>query len=199
MKKRDKKKKEIITKAVVYEQLQLDAIEGKLTNNFKFFERKVRRWYSKNFSTPLHETFNLAWDDILLHYYESALEDRDYNEIYEAAIEYIPELQRAREEEDEELNRELEAEQEETLARKRQREEASGSKGEVGHNKVEENGSVQGETSKDTQETKERASEKARNSRGGAGVSEGVPEEQSLKNKPQELNLSFEDEDPEES
>lgn len=107
----------------IYELIQLKAIESILTNNLEYFERKVRRWYSKTFSTPLKETFKIPWAEVLLHYYESVLEEKDYNEVYElAASEYIPELAKEREIQDKEFEKYLIEEQKQNLEDKAKRE-----------------------------------------------------------------------------
>ena len=40
-----------------------------------YFYRKICRWYSREFSTPLHEVEKLPITDVLTHYYESHYED----------------------------------------------------------------------------------------------------------------------------
>ena len=106
----------------VYESIQLEAIEGFLLKSFEFFERKVRRWYSKNFSTPLKDTHHIPWEEILLNYYEDAIDSRDYNEILEMAMsDYIPEFAKIKEIEDAEFDRELEEEQKQTIKKKAQK------------------------------------------------------------------------------
>ena len=87
----------------------LKAIENKLLNTDAFFERKIRRWYSKNFYTPLHEVLKLPWLFILRNYYESMIEDLEYDKVYDMAVkEYIEELANEIELEDEEFARQLE-------------------------------------------------------------------------------------------
>jgi hypothetical protein len=114
-----KKKGTIKTTDSVYLPLQVEAIFNALTNNPAFFERKVRRWYSKNFNTPLQDTFSLPWDEILIHYYESTLEDRSFNELYDIAIDnYLPEFVNRREEEAAAFAESLVKEQQETLKKK---------------------------------------------------------------------------------
>ncbi len=47
------------------------------TSSNAYALRKVLRWYSKTFATPLHVVETLPVDDILQHYYESLYEDMD--------------------------------------------------------------------------------------------------------------------------
>lgn len=115
-----KKKKKLYSKQSVYQSLQVEAIYNALTSNPAFFERKVRRWFSKNFNTPLPDTFKLPWDEILIHYYESTLEDRNHNELFDLAMDnYLPEFVNRKEEQDEAFAQSLIDEQELTLSKKR--------------------------------------------------------------------------------
>lgn len=106
----------------IYEILQNQALADKLTQNEMYFYRKICRWYSEKFHTPLHEVMEgsvVMWNDILKHYYESQLENMTHNEIYELAItEYLPEFADEFEKDNEEFAKELIAEQKRTLAKK---------------------------------------------------------------------------------
>lgn len=95
---------------------QLLAIEGILENTPEFFERKVRRWFSKEHSTPYLDTFKIPWDELLLHYYESSLSKRTYNEVFDIAVEeYLPEFINKEEQELEEFAKSLLNEQKATI------------------------------------------------------------------------------------
>ncbi|MDD5650849.1 MAG: hypothetical protein PHF86_10620 [Candidatus Nanoarchaeia archaeon] len=61
------------------------AVEAFLLKTDMLFERKIRRWYSRTFFTPLKEVYNLSWQFILQNYYESLLEKKSYNEIIDLA------------------------------------------------------------------------------------------------------------------
>lgn len=115
-----KMKKDLNLKAHlrVYESLQFEAITAILTNDIEYFERKVRRWYSKTFHTPLHEVYGLPWDFILKNYYESVLETQGHNTAYDMAIEYIPELKEEQDQRDAEFDKFLEEKQAKQLAKK---------------------------------------------------------------------------------
>jgi hypothetical protein len=124
VKKRTKKKKNRNSRdyGELYQALQVEAVFNALTSNSAFFERKVRRWFSKNYNTPLLDTYAIAWDQILIHYYESALEDKTKNEIYDVAIEnYLPDLMDKREEDDRAFAQELIEEQRRSIESKKQR------------------------------------------------------------------------------
>jgi hypothetical protein len=94
----------------LYKLYILKALNGKLNKTSDFFERKIMRWYSKAFSTPLHEVYNLPWLFVLQHYYESYLDDLEYDKVYDMAInDYLSELANIKEQEDEEFAKQLEA------------------------------------------------------------------------------------------
>jgi hypothetical protein len=117
--------------------LQLEAIEGNLTKSFPYFERKIKRWYSKTFSTPLHEVNELPWDWILLNYYEDAIENQSYNEVFDLAVrEYLPEFVKEIEDEDEEFANSLVEEQRRTLRAKKEKEQRQSLDKEVGSTKL---------------------------------------------------------------
>jgi hypothetical protein len=95
---------------------QLLAIEGRLTNTLDAFERRVRRWFSKEHSTAYLDTFKLPWDELLLHYYESNLANKSYNEVFDLAVdEYLPEFVEKAEEDDKAFADSLLKEQEAAL------------------------------------------------------------------------------------
>jgi primosomal protein N' len=97
-----------VSPSIIIELTQLKAIEESLTGTYTAFERRVRRWFSQTLSTPYQETFNLPWEDILLHYYESGMEGKSHNEIMSIAIRnYLPELQKEATQNDEKLDQKL--------------------------------------------------------------------------------------------
>jgi primosomal protein N' len=111
--------------AVVTQNAQLKALESVLLKTHEFFERKVRRWFSKQYSTPYMDTFNIPWEELLLHYYEAGIENLTYNEVYDLAVsEYLPEFIDQAEEEDEEFAKALQDEQDATVAKKKARDDA---------------------------------------------------------------------------
>jgi len=102
-----------------YKYKQLAAIDSVLFQTEDYFYRKVCRWFSKTFSTPLIETYKLSWDFILEHYYESNLEEISYNNVYDIAIEnYFPEFMDEEEKENQEFADSLIEEQNNLLRKK---------------------------------------------------------------------------------
>lgn len=112
-------------RVTIYEALQVEAISDILAQNDLFFHRKVCRWYSKTFHTPLHQVINgevMLWDEILLHYYESQMEEVSYNDLFDLAVnEYVPELAEVLEEENQEFADSLLEEQKRTIAKQKTR------------------------------------------------------------------------------
>lgn len=64
------------------ECLTLRESPEKTSDEFKW--RKICRWYSKNFFTPLHEVENLPRYDIICAYYEDQYAELDDTELHEA-------------------------------------------------------------------------------------------------------------------
>lgn len=115
-------------KTNIYEYLQTEAISGTLNRSDLAFFRKVCRWYSKTFHTPLHTVMEckvVQWDEILLSYYEENMSDLPYNQVYDIACqEYIPELADQYEKENEEYAEALVEEQQRTVERRKKKQEA---------------------------------------------------------------------------
>lgn len=112
--------------AVVTQNAQLKALESVLLKTHEFFERKVRRWFSKQYSTPYMDTFNIPWEELLLHYYEAGIESLTYNEVYDLAVtEYLPEFVNEIEEEDDLFAQSLVKEQDATVAAKKAKDKAN--------------------------------------------------------------------------
>ena len=114
------KKIKSLSPAVVTQNAQLKALESVLSKTHEFFERKVRRWFSKTYSTPYMQTFDIPWEELLLHYYEASMESLSYNDVYDLAVsEYLPEFVKEQDDEDQEFADALVKEQEETLVKKK--------------------------------------------------------------------------------
>lgn len=98
------------------DKLELIAIKSILTNDPEYFHRKVCRYYSEKFHTPLVEVLNMPWAFVFSNYLEHILETNNTKEnIYEIATEICyPNRKKEEEEEFEEWVREVEqrAEQE---------------------------------------------------------------------------------------
>ena len=102
-----------------YEYQQLKALSAILNNTNEYFERKVRRWYSKEFHTPLIEVYKLGWDHVLLNYYESKFESLSHNDlVHLAQTEYLSTIKDSIERENQEFTDSLIKEQETQLKAK---------------------------------------------------------------------------------
>ena len=116
-------------KVSIYEALQTEVISDILNQSDMNFFRKVCRWYSTTFHTPLHivmECREVQWDEVLTHYYESQMEELGYNQVFDIATkEYIPELAAEFEEENKEFARALVKEQKATLKKAEAKKRAS--------------------------------------------------------------------------
>jgi len=97
--------------------LEIIALKSREKPDFGSEVRKLCRWFSKEFSTPLEEVEKMDLHYILLHKYESfinGLNDEDYLK-YKNQLLYPEKLEQIAEEDDSwieaELQKELEAEQ----------------------------------------------------------------------------------------
>lgn len=110
----------------IYDFLHFKTLSDGLNKSDMAFFRKVCRWYSTNFHTPLHivmECKEVQWDEILLHYYEDQIEEIPFNSLYDIACqEYIPEFAEQFEEENQAFADALVEEQRRDLERKKRRE-----------------------------------------------------------------------------
>lgn len=111
-------------KKSLYYQAKLKAVENTLNDDDISFYKRVTRWYSTTFATPLQEVRNkIAWPQILQEYYESTMEDTDFNDVYEYAMrDILPEFMEEIEASDEEFAQNLIDEQQQTIKKKKQRE-----------------------------------------------------------------------------
>lgn len=114
-----KSKRKNSEKSSFYEALQLTALQGKVLNTPDFFERKVRRWYSSSFNTPLEKTHELPWSFILLNYYEDQVDKLEYNDAFDRLVDYLPKVQKLEDEENQQFADDLIEEQQKTLKKKK--------------------------------------------------------------------------------
>lgn len=63
-----------------FEALKLNALKAILKPDSDYFIRKVYRWYSKTFHTPLLEAIDIPFEEVLVHYFECRYEDMDEEE-----------------------------------------------------------------------------------------------------------------------
>ena len=171
----------------LYKSIQIKPIESVLDSDDANSYRKICRWYSKTFHTPLQDVYNLDFEHVLSNYYESTFEEIPYNDLYDIAIEdFIPELAEQNNEDAEQYAKDLEAEQIRTLERKARREGKP----------------LQPTVSKPTLTKNQRASQELIKA---TERLKNLNKTQSLKNKanidqstqPEEINIAFDDEIPE--
>ena len=67
-----------------FRNLQTIAMRNVEREGVDFFYRRVCRWYSKNFYTPLHEVEDLPWKQILIAYFEEK-----FYEMYNSSSEEV--------------------------------------------------------------------------------------------------------------
>lgn len=102
-----------------YDQIQLESIASVLMEDDLYFYRKICRWYSKTFHTPLLQVYKESWVHILRCYYEEKFESIPYNNLLDLAMEsYTPELNQSEDEKLDSLIKDLEKEQERTVLKK---------------------------------------------------------------------------------
>lgn len=102
-----------------YKFKQLEAIDNILNKDDIYFQRKLYRWFSTTYNTPLLEVYELDWDFVLTHYYEANLEKLGYNEVLSLAKDdYLTEFMEENDEEAQKFVESLLGEQEETIKKK---------------------------------------------------------------------------------
>lgn len=104
------------------------ALRDVLVGSSEYELRKILRWYSTTFRTPLHEVYDLPLEFVLQHFYEAKYEDMDPDDREEERKLLIltPDERRAKERiEDQERYEQHQFEQEaEAIAKKQEEEEA---------------------------------------------------------------------------
>lgn len=102
-----------------YKYLQLKALDCIFNPDDVYFHRKICRWYSKEFSTPLDQVMRSDFGEILTHYYENQFENLQRNDLIDIMIDdHLPELTTEKDDEVDEWVENLEAEQLATLEKK---------------------------------------------------------------------------------
>jgi hypothetical protein len=98
-----------MSKLNIYLALQLKAYKDYFLQSDEYFHRKICRWYSKTFSTPLHEVLNgvISWEEILTHYYENQLELLSHDDVYDSLRNVLPDLIKEDEQVEEEFAQNL--------------------------------------------------------------------------------------------
>lgn len=102
----------------IYKHFKLKALDSTLDPDDGYIYRKICRWYSTNFATPLHKVYKLPVQQILINYYEASLEKVKHNDVIDIAIEdFFPQMLEQQEQDDEAFLKALEEEQAIALAR----------------------------------------------------------------------------------
>ena len=103
----------------IYQFYQFESINGKLTKTDVAFERRCRRWYANELGISFSNTFDLAWTEIVSHYYDNQIEETPFNIVFNMAVDdYCPELAEEEAKADQAFADSLVEEQAETLSKK---------------------------------------------------------------------------------
>jgi hypothetical protein len=80
------------------EKLELLALKSVAIKDYEYFCRKVYRYYSEKFHTPLAEVHNLSWAFVFTHYMEHVIENNNsQEEINELVLSYFyPEMKKVK-------------------------------------------------------------------------------------------------------
>lgn len=110
--------------SIIYLTEQLKAVQALLHDTPDFFYRKVCRWYSKEYHTPLIQVYDLPYHHVLQNYYEAQFDKRSYNDVFDYTTKELLKLFIDKEEEaNKAFAEELLKEQQATIARKKAKEE----------------------------------------------------------------------------
>ncbi len=72
---------------IVLDAIKAQALKSRIAPDSQSIIRKIFRWYSEKFSTPLHIIDTLPLDFILTHYFEAHFEEMDDQELQEVIVE----------------------------------------------------------------------------------------------------------------
>lgn len=70
-----------------YEAIRARALFNVLKPNQDYYVRRIFRWYSKTFHTPLEEAFNMPIEIILSHYFEEYFEGLEQEDLDDQLVE----------------------------------------------------------------------------------------------------------------
>jgi primosomal protein N' len=102
-----------------YKYLQIKAIDSIFNPTDTYFQRKICRWYSKEFSTPLKQVLSMHFEEVLTHYYENQFETIPNNDLIDMMIDdHLPELSSEKDDDVDEWVENLELEQAASLEKK---------------------------------------------------------------------------------
>lgn len=101
-------------------KLETIALKAIALKDPEYFTRRICRYYSEKFHTPLLEVMNLPWPFVFTHYLEHVIESNNSRkEIYDLAIDLCyPEMSNDDEEEIQDWIRRIEDEEQEKRANK---------------------------------------------------------------------------------
>lgn len=100
----------------IHDQEFLKAVSKKLNSDVEFSYRNICRWYSEKYNTPLYDViYKLPMSFVLQQYYESIVNDMDYNEVFDLTCDSLPDLIDLKKEQEERFEQSLLKEQKERL------------------------------------------------------------------------------------
>jgi primosomal protein N' len=92
-----------------YKKIQGLALSSVYEGDLLYFQRKVCRWYSEKYHTPLHQVFDIPWEFVLTCYYEDSFEKMKEEDLeYEVKSTFANEVLQTEEEENQAFALELE-------------------------------------------------------------------------------------------
>lgn len=96
------------------DQLEILALKSVALKDAEYFQRRVCRYYSEKFHTPLLEVYELPWPFVFTNYLEHVIESNNgKKEIYDLAVDiFYPEIAKNEEEELQDWIKKIEAEEE---------------------------------------------------------------------------------------
>lgn len=107
------------------DRLEILALRATYVKDSEYFERKVRRYYSEKFHTPLYDVYTLPWPFVFTNYLEHVLETNNSPEELQTLVTEICYPERNEEKELEKRIKEIEAEEEAKRQAKKQKEEST--------------------------------------------------------------------------
>jgi hypothetical protein len=107
------------------DRLEILALRATYVKDSEYFERKVRRYYSEKFHTPLFDVYELPWPFVFTNYLEHVLEMNNTKEELQKLVTEICYPERNEEKELEKRIKQIEAEEEAKRQAKKQKEEST--------------------------------------------------------------------------
>lgn len=104
-----------ISNSDIYSAIQLEALSNIITSNDQYMERKIKRYISKNYNVNLFELNQIDFNELLLVYYESLMEECSQEDLYNKLCNMLPEIVEDFQRQEDKLEQDLLREQEEGL------------------------------------------------------------------------------------